>query len=67
MPAASHAARRLGYRAGQTAAPSRFSRSVFELEIRDTVTGEIVPAQWAEGEVIRRRDAEMTVGERGVW
>jgi len=40
---------------------------VFELEIRDIVTGELVRAGWAEGEVLRRRDAERTVAEVGVW
>lgn len=61
------AARRLGYREGQDHAPSRFSSAIFELEILDTVTGQTVRAGWAEDEALRRRDAQMTVGERGVW
>jgi len=60
-------ARRLGYREGQDHAPSRFSSAIFELEIIDTLTGERVRADWAEGEALARRDRQMTVGERGVW
>lgn len=60
-------ARRLGYRQGEDFAPSRFSSAIFELEIIDTVTGERVKADWAEGEALSRRDNQMTVGERGVW
>lgn len=60
-------ARRLAYRAGQGAVPSRYSRAMFDIEIVDTVTGEQVPACWAESEAVRRNRNEMTVGERGVW
>lgn len=61
------AARRLAYRQGIKHVPSRFSVVSFDLEILDTVTGAPVRAIWAEAEMLRRRDAQQTVGERGIW
>ena len=60
-------ARRIAYRKGQGAVPSRFSRALFDIEIRDTVTGALVPAGWAEREAVARNRAELTVGEVGYW
>lgn len=60
-------ARRIAYRTGQGAAPSMYSRAMFDIEIVDTVTGVLVPAGWAEREALRRRANELTVGEVGYW
>lgn len=60
-------ARRIAYREGQAAVPSRFSRALFDIEILDTVTGKLVPAGWAEREAVARNRAELTVGEVGYW
>jgi hypothetical protein len=61
------AARRLAYRRGIQFVPSRFSVASFDLEIVDTATGAPVRAGWAEAEMLRRRDAQQTVAERGIW
>lgn len=47
--------------------PSRFSSALFDIEIRDSVTGGLVPAGWAEREAVARNRAELTVGEVGYW
>lgn len=60
-------ARRIAYREGQGAVPSRFSRALFDIEIRDNATGAMVPAGWAEREAVARNRAELTVGEVGYW
>lgn len=60
-------ARRLGYREGAYEYPLRSTSTLFELEIIDTVTGETVPAGWAEEEAYQRARALPTVADVGFW
>lgn len=60
-------ARRIAYREGQGAVPSRFSSALFDIEIRDNVTGSLVPAGWADREAVARNRNELTVGDVGYW
>lgn len=59
-------AKRTGYLDGARHYPLR-SSAIFELEIRDTVTGERVRAAGAETEAYKRALQIPTVGELGYW
>ena len=60
-------ARRIGYLDGCRYYPLLSTVAVFELEIRDTVTGKLVRAHGAEIEAYHRARDLPTVGDVGYW